>query len=183
MNNKFGSNGQYRDVREPFWRGTAGDRALQSPDQQFETSTNYREPTDPASSGVARYDQHGRGTAQSSRNSRGFSGRGPKGYARADERIREDVCERLRWNDELDATEISVRVENGEVILEGSVESRDMKRLAGDLAERVPGVTDVHNTVRVAKPTLTDLKESLAGSPERAHHGSAAKTASVDRSS
>jgi hypothetical protein len=27
--------------------------------------------------------------------SRGFAGRGPKGYQRSDERIREDICERL----------------------------------------------------------------------------------------
>jgi hypothetical protein len=173
MNNKFGRDRQYRDVREPSWRGSAEDRTFRSPDQEFETSRNYREPSDSyagaaASPGFreqsgyrpapyapsydnARYNQYGRNANQSSTSPRGFAGLGPKGYARTDERIREDVCERLRWNDEIDATEMSVSVENGEVTLEGNVESRHMKRLAEDLAERVPGVTDVHNSVRVVK--------------------------------
>ena len=45
-----------------------------------------------------------------------------------------------------------------------------MKRLAEDLAERVPGVTDVHNTVRVKKPILTEIKEKLSGEAEHGHY-------------
>ena len=100
----------------------------------------------------------------------GHSGRGPKGYVRADERIREDVCERLSWNDEVDATDISVRVENGEVSLEGSVETRHMKRLAEDIADSVSGVRDVHNTLRVQKPMLTEIKEKLTGEAGHEHY-------------
>lgn len=93
----------------------------------------------------------------------GHAGRGPKGYVRADERIREDVCDRLSWNDDVDATDITVLVSKGEVTLEGSVETRQMKRLATDLAEEVAGVLDVHSTLRVRKPVLTELKEKLTG--------------------
>lgn len=100
----------------------------------------------------------------------GYAGRGPKGYTRSDERIREDVCDRLSWNDEVDATDIIVRVQNGEVTLEGSVETRRMKRLAEDIAEDVPGVLDVHNTVRVKKPILTEIKEKLTGEADHAHY-------------
>jgi len=135
MNNKFGPGGRYREAREPFWRGSECDRTLRSPDQEFETSANYRQPPDD----------------YAERTTGGFRGRGPKGYFRTDDRIREDVCERLSWSDEIDATEIDVRVENGDVILEGTVESRHMKRLAEDLAERVPGVIDVHNGIRVRR--------------------------------
>lgn len=100
----------------------------------------------------------------------GYSGRGPKGYTRTDERIREDVCERLSWNDEVDATDISVLVDKGEVTLEGSVESRHMKRLAADIAEDVPGVADVHNTIRVRKGLLSEIKESLTGENDDKHY-------------
>lgn len=79
-------------------------------------------------------------------------GRGPKGYRRSDERITEDVCERLTWHGDLDASAIEVHVENGEVTLEGTVESRQAKRIAEDLAESVLGVRDVHNRLYIACP-------------------------------
>ncbi len=78
-----------------------------------------------------------------------FTGRGPKGYVRPDERIWEEVNERLEEDGEIDATDVSVQVENGEVILEGAVDHRRTRRLAEDLAESVRGVRDVHNRLRV----------------------------------
>ncbi len=44
-------------------------------------------------------------------------GKGPKGYTRSDERIREDVNERLTDDGMIDASEIEVDVKNGEVLL------------------------------------------------------------------
>src|SRR5262245_29949641 len=52
---------------------------------------------------------------------RRFAGRGPKNYKRSDERIEEDVCERLTENAELDASDITVQVQNAEVTLSGTV--------------------------------------------------------------
>ena len=78
-----------------------------------------------------------------------FTGRGPKGYVRSDERIREDVSDRLEQHGEIDATDIEVRVSNGEVTLEGTVEDRRTKRLAEDIIEICPGVKQVHNRIRV----------------------------------
>ena len=75
-------------------------------------------------------------------------GRGPKGYQRSDDRILEDVCDRLTYSD-VDASEIEVRVQNGEVTLSGSVNDRADKRRAEDVAEEVSGVRDVHNNIRV----------------------------------
>ena len=75
-------------------------------------------------------------------------GRGPKGYQRSDNRILEDVCDRLTYSD-VDAGEIEVRVENGEVTLSGTVRDRWDKRRAEDVAEEVSGVRDVHNNIRV----------------------------------
>lgn len=168
MNDRFGRDGSYRDVHEPFWRGSEGDR-LRDPERDGESNASgYRPGPTPPEYSNARYNQYGRNAAQSEGG--GFAGRGPKGYARHDERIREDVCERLSWNDEVDATDISVRVENGEVTLEGSVETRHMKRLAEDLADQALGVTDVHNTLRVKKAILTELKEKLSGEAEQHHY-------------
>ena len=79
-----------------------------------------------------------------------FSGRGPKGYRRSDERIREDVGEALTRDGDLDASEIVVTVEDGEVTLEGTVPDRRSKRLAEDLAGQ-RGVRDVHNRLRVER--------------------------------
>jgi hypothetical protein len=79
-----------------------------------------------------------------------YAGRGPKGYLRSDERIREDICEHLTVHPAIDASEIDVTVTNGEVALSGSVESRAVKRLVEALTEAVPGVKDIHNNLRVS---------------------------------
>lgn len=79
----------------------------------------------------------------------GFAGRGPKGYRRSDERIREDVCDRLADHPRIDASEIEVTVKNGEVMLAGTVHSRDEKRTSEDLIDTISGVRDIHNNLRV----------------------------------
>ena len=81
---------------------------------------------------------------------RGRIGRGPKGYRRSDERIHEDVCERIARAG-IDADDVEVKVENGEVTLTGSVQRRDEKRWLEDLAEDAWGVQEVHNRLRVAR--------------------------------
>jgi BON domain-containing protein len=86
-----------------------------------------------------------------------FYGRGPKGYRRSDERIREDVSEELFRHPEIDASEIEVQAQNGEVTLTGKVEDRHQKRLAEDLAERVSGVTDIHNQLKVDRGFFAKL--------------------------
>ena len=78
-----------------------------------------------------------------------FTGRGPKGYQRSDDRIREDVCDRLTDDPMLDASDIEVAVSRGEVTLSGSVRDRDDKRRAEDIIERISGVREVHNSLRV----------------------------------
>jgi osmotically-inducible protein OsmY len=78
-------------------------------------------------------------------------GRGPKGYQRSDNRIHEDVCDRLAYSD-VDAENIEVTVSSGEVTLAGSVRDRWDKRRAEDLVEDIAGVRDVHNNIRVSRP-------------------------------
>lgn len=81
-------------------------------------------------------------------------GRGPRNYQRSDERIREDLCERFTQHSHLDASDMEVRVENGEVTLDGSVIDRWAKRTAEDIAEGVWGVKEVHNRLRIAQMNL-----------------------------
>jgi osmotically-inducible protein OsmY len=76
-------------------------------------------------------------------------GRGPRGYTRSDERIREDVNDRLTDDPHIDASEIEVSVSNREVTLSGTVNSRFEKRHAEDIAESVSGVTHVQNNLRI----------------------------------
>jgi osmotically-inducible protein OsmY len=86
-------------------------------------------------------------------------GRGPRGYRRSDERIREDICEQMCDNGELDASEIEILVVGGEVTLQGSVEHRHDKRLAEDLAEQVSGVREVNNQIRVTQGSTGQAPE------------------------
>ena len=76
-------------------------------------------------------------------------GRGPRNYQRNDERIKDDVHERLTRHPEIDASEIEVIVTGGEVTLQGTVDHRYTKRLAEDITEDIFGVKQVHNQIRV----------------------------------
>ena len=77
-------------------------------------------------------------------------GLGPKNYARTDDRIREDVCELLTQDPDVDASEVTVEVKDGQVILTGTVDSRDAKWLAEDIAEAVSGVKNVVNKLKAS---------------------------------
>jgi osmotically-inducible protein OsmY len=77
------------------------------------------------------------------------AGRGPRGYQRSDDRIREELNDRLTAHGHIDATDIECRVVNGEVTLTGFVDSRAAKRAAEDIAEDLHGVREVHNQLRV----------------------------------
>ena len=87
-------------------------------------------------------------------------GKGPKGYRRSDDRIREDVNEQLKQDDTIDASDIVVQVREGIVTLTGEVDSRRAKRAAEECVERLPGVEDVTNQLRVR----SDNKESNSSS-------------------
>lgn len=78
-------------------------------------------------------------------------GRGPKDYRRSDERIREDLNDRLTEDPYIDATEIMVAVTDREVTLTGYVLHREDKRRAERLAEQVTGVGEVQNNIRVKR--------------------------------
>jgi len=101
----------------------------------------------------------------------GYYGKGPKGYVRSDDRIREDVCDRLSDDDIVDASEISVQVKDGEVTLEGSVTDRHMKHRAEDIIEEVSGVRDVNNRLRTKKSFMQEIGDKFTGEDENEHRG------------
>jgi len=86
-----------------------------------------------------------------SQQSRSSQRRGPKGYQRSDERLKEDICERLMQNHQIDAGEITVQVQNGKVSLEGTVPERRMKHSIEDLVDQCMGVKDIDNRLRVSR--------------------------------
>jgi hypothetical protein len=143
--------GGYGGPREGFAGGVIEDGHRGPPDDEgFAPSYDRRrsglgafgdrDPDDPDLRGDA---DEGSGPAGPHR------GRGPKGYKRTDERIHEDVCERLTHDRFIDASDVEVSVSNGEVTLSGTVTSRGLKRRAEDLAEMASGVTHVQNNLRV----------------------------------
>jgi hypothetical protein len=83
----------------------------------------------------------------------GYSGRGPRSYSRPDDSICDEVCERLTYAGDVDATDIDVKVRNGEVILKGKVEDRRQRRQAEDIAHTVSGVRDVRNDLKARSST------------------------------
>ncbi|MCM2349402.1 MAG: BON domain-containing protein [Bacteriovoracaceae bacterium] len=82
-----------------------------------------------------------------------YSGLGPKGYKRSDDSIKEEVCELLKWDPDVDASEIEVSVHKGVVTLKGSVDSRHAKRRAEIILDHIGGVKDIQNKIFL-KPVL-----------------------------
>ena len=78
-------------------------------------------------------------------------GKGPKTYTRSDDRIREDICDVLTDDPNVDASEIEVEVNNGDVKLSGKVNDRLQKRKAEELIEDIRGVSNIENTLHVVR--------------------------------
>jgi osmotically-inducible protein OsmY len=75
---------------------------------------------------------------------------------RSDSDIRRDVEDELRWDPDLDATDIAVRVTNGVVTLTGFVRSYMEKYEAEVDAKRVAGVLAVVNDLEVRLPNIDE---------------------------
>jgi hypothetical protein len=144
------------------WLERAGDEAQRQAsrtrsdrDLQSDYGTGGYDQVDPAQSGYgygfsADY-AHGADFRPGGRDygGRDYRGVGPRNYTRSDERIREDLNERLTEAYDLDAGGITVEVENGVATLSGSVPQRWMKHRAEDLVDACIGVRDVHNRILV----------------------------------
>jgi hypothetical protein len=78
-------------------------------------------------------------------------GKGPKGFRRSDERMREDVCDAIAHLRFVNACDVEVTVEAGIVVLTGTVEDRSEKRAIEEASLRCRGVEDVHNEIRLRR--------------------------------
>jgi hypothetical protein len=115
-------------------------------------------------------------------------GRAPKGYTRSDERIREDVSDRLVEGN-VDAGEMEVEVKGGEVELKGIAPSREIKHRAETIAASVSGVKDVSNHLRIRRegessaPSSSSFGRSSSGSPSSSSSSSSPSSSSQGGSS
>lgn len=82
---------------------------------------------------------------------RSTKARGPRDYRRSDQRIAEDINDRLLVEAGIDASDVHVAVRDGRVELTGVVESRMDKRIVEALADSVPGTADVDNRLAIGK--------------------------------
>ncbi len=71
-----------------------------------------------------------------------------------DSEIKKDVEEELRWDPDIDPTDIGVAVKNGVVTLSGFVRSYSQKWQAERDAKRVSGVLGVANDLEVRLPAI-----------------------------
>jgi osmotically-inducible protein OsmY len=80
----------------------------------------------------------------------------PEAIMRSDSEIERDVREELKWDPDLDASDIAVSVKNGVVTLAGFVKSFTGKYEAEAAAKRVAGVTAVANDIEVRMPSVDE---------------------------
>lgn len=114
--------------------------------------------------------------------SQSYAGRGPKGYKRSDDRIKEDVSEALARHSEIDASEIEVSVKEGEVTLTGTVSERGMKRMAEEAAEECSGVRDVINQIRFRQEGRSESSSETTRSGSSSQNMSSSKRGSSSSS-
>jgi hypothetical protein len=94
----------------------------------------------------------------------GLAGRGPRGYTRSDNRIREDVCEALTEHDGIDASDIEVTVLDGEVTLSGTVDDAFAKDIAESVASSCLGVRGIRSRLWLRQ-------EERSGDPDTSRAG------------
>lgn len=86
---------------------------------------------------------------------------------RTDEEIKVDITKQLQWDARIDASDVSIKVDNGNVNLEGKVPSITAQAAARDDAYLVEGVLSVTNDLDVrfpeskTVPTDTDIKQNI----------------------
>lgn len=71
---------------------------------------------------------------------------------RSDELIKTDVVNQLRWDDRIDASDVTVKVDKGRVTLGGFAPSMRSKNAAFDNAFLINGVLSVENNIKVRFP-------------------------------
>ncbi|RAW01394.1 BON domain-containing protein [Pseudochryseolinea flava] len=156
--NRFGSGGDYnrgrqssRYAQQDYWPYEYA-RQDSNYGNKYESQQGERDWWDKTTDEVSSWfgnEEAERRREQDRRREGRHRGKGPKGYQRSDERIKDDINDRLSDDAFVDASDIDVTVQNGEVTLTGTVQSRSDKRRAEDVAEAVSGVKNVEVRLRV----------------------------------
>ena len=71
---------------------------------------------------------------------------------KSDEELKNGIIESIKKNNNINSSKIEVSVNNSTVVLKGVVETYEERRLAGQAAWNVSGVSKVLNDLQVAKP-------------------------------
>ena len=101
-----------------------------------------------------------------------YTGRGPKGYKRSDEKIIEEASQRLERDGHIDASDIEVTAEDGVIRLRGTVDDRQTKRRAEECVESIYGVRDVMNELRVSQQSTQQRQGSQGTQASQSGRGS-----------
>jgi BON domain len=96
---------------------------------------------------VQRSESWGKPSSNSLLSSR--QGRSPSSYQRSDERIRDEIRDRLRGQKDIDVSDTDCNVTEGTVVLSGTVSGRRERRLIEELAASIWGVKGVRSNLRV----------------------------------
>ena len=107
-------------------------------------------------------------------------GKGPKGYQRTDDRLKELICERLRDDPEIDPSEVTINVSGSRVTLDGSVDSRRTKNAIEDIVEQFD-VSDVQNNLRVTKQSAQAAQGTQGAQGSQGSQGEWGKSATGTR--
>lgn len=75
--------------------------------------------------------------------------------ARNDKRIKKEVAARLEHNSRIDSSDITIEVSDGVVSLSGTLPSLSISMAAVEDAEKVAGVRQVNNNLKVKVPKAT----------------------------
>jgi osmotically-inducible protein OsmY len=101
---------------------------------------------------------------------------GPKGYQRSDERIREQVVERLMDGTEVDLQDVECHVKDGVVTLSGSVKSRHCRQELENAADSIWGVKDVENNLKVKREEGSSASGHTESKPTGDRSGSSSSS-------
>jgi osmotically-inducible protein OsmY len=168
-----GSSDQQRSGAQQSWRGQQGG----GNSYQDRSSWNYGEDRGQragsgSSGGAYGYDA---GAYRSEQSTQSHRGRGPQGYQRSDDRLKELICERLTEDPQIDASNVSIDVSGQVVKLTGTVDDRSTKYEIEELIESMGGVKDIDNQLRVQR---SQSNWNQSGSSQGSTQGSASGSGS-----
>lgn len=96
-----------------------------------------------------------------------FRGRGPKNYVRTDERLRDDIADRLTADPQIDASDIEVVVQEGRVTLTGTVDRRQTRYRVEDLVDGCHGVREIDNRLGIGPAQTSGSGDATNRTPPR----------------